>query len=74
MGHGGAEVPVTSRVTGKVTRVMEFGAFVRLESGVEGLVHVSELSHKRVWRPSDVLQEGQDVEAKVLSIDQENSG
>jgi predicted RNA-binding protein with RPS1 domain len=64
--------PVTSSVTGKVTRVMDFGAFVRLESGVEGLVHVSELSHKRVWRPSDVLQEGQEVEAKVLSIDQEN--
>ncbi len=64
--------PVTSVVSGKVTRVMEFGAFVRLESGVEGLVHVSELSHKRVWRPSDVLAEGQEVEAKVLSIDQEN--
>jgi small subunit ribosomal protein S1 len=64
--------PVTSVVSGKVTRVMDFGAFVRLESGVEGLVHVSELSHKRVWRPSDVLSEGQQVEAKVLSIDQEN--
>jgi predicted RNA-binding protein with RPS1 domain len=64
--------PVTSVVKGKVTRIMDFGAFVRLESGVEGLVHVSELSYKRVWRPSDVLSEGQEVEAKVLSIDQEN--
>lgn len=64
--------PASSRIKGKVTRVMDFGAFVRLESGVEGLVHVSELSYKRVWRPSDVVQEGQEVEAKVLSIDQEN--
>ena len=50
---------------------MEFGAFVRLGPGVEGLVHISELSHKRVFRVSDVLQEGQEVEVLVLSVDPE---
>ena len=45
---------------------MEFGAFVRLGPGVEGLVHISELSHKRVFRVSDVLSEGQEVEVMVL--------
>ena len=42
--------PVNSPVRGKVTKLMEFGAFVELEPGVEGLVHISELAHKRVWR------------------------
>ena len=50
---------------------MDFGAFVELEPGVEGLVHVSELSHKRVWRPADVVKEGDQVEVLVLSIDAE---
>jgi predicted RNA-binding protein with RPS1 domain len=63
--------PVTSRVKGTVSKIMDFGAFVRLESGVEGLVHISELSHKRVFRVSDVVSEGQEVEAKVLSVDPE---
>ena len=63
--------PVTSRVTGTVTRTMEFGAFVQLEPGVEGMIHVSELAHGRVWRASDVVKEGQEVEVKVLSVDQE---
>jgi small subunit ribosomal protein S1 len=48
---------------------MEFGAFVRLEPGIEGLIHISELSHRRVFRVSDVLQEGQQVEVLVLSVD-----
>lgn len=63
--------PVTSRVTGTVSRIMDFGAFVRLEPGVEGLVHISELAHRRVFRASDIVQEGQQVEAKVLSVDAE---
>ena len=50
---------------------MEFGAFVRLAPGVEGLIHVSELSHKRVFRVADVLSEGQEVEVLVLSVDPE---
>src|SRR5262249_13719226 len=57
---------------GTVSRIMDFGAFVKLEPGVEGLVHISELSYKRVHRVSDVVQEGQQVEAKVLSVDPEN--
>jgi small subunit ribosomal protein S1 len=52
-----------------VTRITEFGAFVRLGPGVEGLVHISELSHKRVFRVTDVLAEGQEVEVMVLSVD-----
>jgi small subunit ribosomal protein S1 len=63
--------PVTARVKGTVSKIMDFGAFVRLESGIEGLVHISELSHKRVFRVSDVVQEGQEIEAKVLSVDPE---
>lgn len=58
-------------VTGKVTRTMEFGAFVELEPGVEGLIHISELARNKVWRVTDVVKPGQDVEVKVLSIDQE---
>jgi small subunit ribosomal protein S1 len=60
-----------ARVNGKVSRLMDFGAFVKLEPGVEGLIHVSELAYNRVWRPSDVLSEGQEVEVKVLAFDVE---
>ena len=63
--------PVTSTVHGRVTNLMEYGAFVELEPGVEGLVHVSQLSHKRVWRVSDVVKEGEEVDAVVLSVDEE---
>ena len=48
---------------------MDFGAFVELEPGIEGLVHISELSYKRVFRCSDVVKEGQEVEVMVLSVD-----
>jgi predicted RNA-binding protein with RPS1 domain len=64
--------PVTSKVTGTVSKIMDFGAFVKLEPGIEGLVHISELSYRRVHRVGDVVQEGQQVEAKVLSVDSEN--
>jgi len=60
---------VQSVVRGKVTKIMEFGAFVQLEPGVEGLVHISELAHKRVWRVSDVVKEGEEVDVVILSID-----
>ena len=62
-------VKAGSRVTGKVTRIMDFGAFVELEPGVEGLIHVSELSTQRVRRVRDVVEEGQTVEVEVLSTD-----
>jgi small subunit ribosomal protein S1 len=63
--------PPTTVLTGKVTRIMDFGAFVELESGLEGLVHVSELAPHRVWRVADIVQEGQEVKVMVLSIDME---
>jgi small subunit ribosomal protein S1 len=64
--------PVGTVANGKVTRTADYGAFVELEPGVEGLVHVSEVSNKRVWRVTDVAKEGQDVTVKVLSVDPEN--
>lgn len=63
---------VGARVNGTVTKVMDFGAFVKLEPGVEGLIHISELAHGRVFRTSDVVSQGQEVEVKVLSVDREN--
>ena len=60
--------PHNAVVRGKVTRLMEFGAFVEVEPGVEGLVHISELSHKRIWRASDVVKEGEEVEVLVLNV------
>ncbi|MEX0613680.1 MAG: S1 RNA-binding domain-containing protein, partial [Pirellulales bacterium] len=66
-----AKFPVAARVTGIVSRLMDFGAFVKLAPGVEGLIHISELAHGRVFRVSDVLSEGQEVEVKILSIDPE---
>ncbi len=58
-----------SVITGRVTKVADFGAFVELRTGVEGLIHVSELSEQHVRRPSDVVSIGQDVTVKVLSVD-----
>jgi len=61
--------PVGARVRGRVVNLMPYGAFVEIEEGIEGLVHVSELSWtRRVNKASDVLQEGQEVEAVVLGI------
>ena len=50
---------------------MEFGAFVELEPGIEGLVHISELSHKRAWRTTDIVKEGEEIEVLVLKVDME---
>ncbi len=60
-----------ARVTGKVTRTAEFGAFVELTPGVEGLIHISELSTQRVRRVRDVVEEGQTVNVEILSVDPE---
>jgi len=57
-------------ISGLVTRVTDFGAFVELEPGIEGLVHISELDYKRVRKVTDVCQVGQEVSAKVLEFDQ----
>jgi small subunit ribosomal protein S1 len=56
-------------VSGKITRTKDFGAFVELEPGVEGLVHISELARRRIWRVGDVVKEGQEVQVKILNID-----
>lgn len=58
--------------SGTVVKLMSFGAFVRLEGGAEGLVHVSQISDSRVQSPEDVLSVGQEVKVKVLSVNQEN--
>ena len=64
--------PVGAKVRGKVTNLVPYGAFVEIEEGVEGLIHVSELSWtKRITRPSDVLTQGQEVEAVVLGVNKE---
>jgi small subunit ribosomal protein S1 len=64
--------PIGAKVKGKVTNLMPYGAFVEIEEGVEGLIHVSELSWtKRIARPSDVLTLGQEVEALVLGINKD---
>ena len=64
-----AKYPIGSQVKGRVTKLLAYGAFVELEKGVEGLVHVSELSWtKRITRPSDVLSLDQEIEAVVLNI------
>ena len=55
-------------LTGKVTRIESFGAFVDVGGGLEGLLHVSNISHKRVENPEDVLEKGKEVEVKVLEI------
>ena len=64
--------PVGSQIQGPVTRLMNFGAFIEIEPGIEGLVHVSEISaEKRINHPQDVLRAGQMVKAQILAIDPE---
>lgn len=58
-------------VNGKVVQIKEYGAFVELEPGLDGLVHISEVAHKRVGNIADELSVGQEVSAKILEIDQE---
>jgi len=59
-------------VSGKVTNITDFGIFVEIEEGIEGLVHVSELSHKKVKSPKEVYQVGNEVTAVIKNIDTEN--
>jgi small subunit ribosomal protein S1 len=58
-----------STVSGTITRTTEFGAFVELEPGIEGLIHISELAHQRVRRVTDVVQPGRCVDVKILDFD-----
>ena len=64
-----SEIVEGATVTGTVTKIMDFGAFVEVAPGVEGLVHISELDYRRVAQVSDVVQEGEVVTVKVLGVD-----
>lgn len=64
---------VGDRVKGQISAVTDYGAFVELEKGVEGLVHVSDLSWtKRVTHPKDILKKGEEIEAVILNVDEQN--
>ncbi|GAA3173740.1 30S ribosomal protein S1 [Fructilactobacillus sanfranciscensis] len=62
---------VGSILDGTVKRLVDFGAFVEVLPGVEGLVHISQISHKHIDKPSDVLKSGEKIQVKVLSVDPE---
>ena len=65
--------PVGTRVSGKVRNLTSFGAFVEIEPGIDGLIHISDMSWtKRVQHPSEVVRKGDDVEVVVLGVDPEN--
>ncbi|WP_323839405.1 polyribonucleotide nucleotidyltransferase [Photorhabdus africana] len=66
-----AEIEVARVYTGKVTRIVDFGAFVAIGGGKEGLVHISQIADKRVEKVADYLQVGQEVSVKVLEIDRQ---
>jgi len=61
--------PVDSVIKGKIVRMAPFGAFVELEEGVDGLIHISQIANKHVVKPEDELKIGEIVEVKVLDID-----
>ena len=64
-----SEVVEGAELTGKVTKILEFGCFVEVAPGIEGLVHISELDYRRVAAVGDVVQEGEVVQVKVLKVD-----
>ena len=65
--------PIGTTITGKVRNLTEFGAFVEVEEGIDGLIHISDMSwSKRLKHPSEVLKKGDEVHAQVLNIDAEN--
>ena len=66
-----ASLQVGALVTGKIVRLTKFGAFVDIGAEKDGLIHISELAHTRVEDPSEVVQVGEEVQIKVLAVDQE---
>lgn len=60
--------PVGTTVTGKITNITDFGLFVEVEEGIEGLVHVSEMSRKKIKNPKESFEEGQEIQAKVIHV------
>ena len=67
-----AEIEVGKVYTGKVSRIADFGAFVEVLPGKDGLVHISQIAHERVAKVTDYLSEGQEVQVKVMEIDRQN--
>ncbi|NLJ79080.1 MAG: bifunctional 4-hydroxy-3-methylbut-2-enyl diphosphate reductase/30S ribosomal protein S1 [Tissierellia bacterium] len=63
---------ISDITTGRVVNILDFGAFVRLEEGIDGLVHISQISKDHVKKPSDKLEIGQEVTVKIIDIDEEN--
>lgn len=70
--QAGDQFHVGDIITGTVRRLVDFGAFVEVAPGVEGLVHVSQIAHRRIGTPHEVLQEGQEVNVKVLDVNIED--
>ena len=66
------EVNEGEEIEGKVVRLTSFGAFVEIKPGVQGLVHISEISHSHIGTPGEVLEPGQVVSVKILSVDIDN--
>ena len=71
MGTAEQKYPRGLMIKGKVTKLMEFGAFVELEPGIEGLIHITELSPNRVRRVADIVQARQEVEVRILKVEPE---
>ncbi len=65
------DVSVGTIMKGTITKLASFGAFARVKGGLEGLIHLSELSHEKIDIPSDVVSEGQEVEVKIIKIEEE---
>jgi small subunit ribosomal protein S1 len=61
--------PMGSRVTGKVVRLTDFGAFVELEPGVDGLLHISQMSHRPISQPSEIVNVGDELTLLVIRVD-----
>jgi len=66
-----AKYKIGDLIAGTVTKLVNFGAFVRVEEGLEGLIHISELSNQRVAHPGDVVKEGDTLNLKIISLDSE---
>ena len=66
-----ADLKVNDLIEGAVTKIVNFGAFVRVRDGLEGLIHISELSNQRVAHPGDVVHEGQSLNLRIISLDSE---
>ena len=67
-----AEIEVGKTYHGKITRIVDFGAFVEVLPGKEGLVHISQIAHERVNKVTDYLTEGAMIDVKVMEIDRQN--